>query len=205
MTLNAQIKKPKLDNTSIDTDLLDQSVKGLKVKNLDKMSVKDFAKLKIPVSILSKDILNKEPTRSWVITPLKLNDAHLKFISSDAYTSQESWQFGYVLNPRDYLAFKFTISFRVTGGVEYRLKLKNVGRPINVSTDRVIIAIDNGVPGELLRLISAEHSSNGEFYFVFKEDRSRNIKIKINGIFSPGRIEITNNITLKEVRIDRIN
>ncbi len=75
---NAQIKKPtvKVNTTPIATST---KLQGVKVNDLSRLkTIEDFEKLNIPVQQMTKELLNKKPTQTWIISPTQLSYAQLK-------------------------------------------------------------------------------------------------------------------------------
>jgi hypothetical protein len=214
---NAQIKKPtiKVDASKVQTQ---QPSNGLLLKSsVNLKTLQDFNKLDIPTQQISKDKLDAKPTMSWAISPRKLTDGFLKFNSFKGDYDLDLWDWGLSANgnfdttideldrgktedPRRYV-FPFTIKFRATGGVEYRLKIKQGYRIPNPTQQFLYIIKD--------QQISKIQMSNYEFNFIFKEIRSREIEISFSGVAYIDSNDrnggIWNPIMTEKIQIDRIN
>ncbi len=211
---NAQIKKPKIsvNTTNIATNT---NFKGLKVNDLSRLkSIEDFEKLKIPVQQMTKEKLNAKPTRTWKINPRKLNDGSLKFERLSGWMTPNSWNFGRgndrttqedveTLNSGRSAGaglFDLKIEFRVSGGIQYRLKLKEID-PWGRYQDRNLFVSRRSSNGLYISRINMNELN--EYNYIFKEPNSCDIKLQFTG--TAGIYYKWSPVTIAEVRIDRID
>ena len=130
MVGSAQIKKPNaiVNTNKVEKYKIKQGVR-IDLKNIK--TVTDFNKLKIPVSQISKEKLNAKPINTWKITPSKSKDGQLELESLFGVVTKSHWQTGIEVKSYDpnftnlNSNFPLSIKFRVSGGVEYLLKLKD--------------------------------------------------------------------------------
>lgn len=189
---NAQIKKPtvKLNTPKVNTG---NSVQGLKINDLSRLkSIEDFKKLKIPVQQITKENLRKKPTQTWKINPRKLNDGSLKFERLSGWMTPNSWNFGRnndrtvqedveTLNSGRSAGaglFDLKIEFRVSGGIEYRLKLKEID-PWGNYRDKNLFVSRRSSNGLYISRINMNELN--EYNYIFKEPNSCDIKLQFTG------------------------
>jgi len=225
---NAQIKKPtvKVNTTSIKTNT---NLQGIKVNDLSRLkSIEDFEKLKIPPQQLTKEILNAKPTQTWKIGPRRLNDGNLKFEQIIGVMTPTSWLYGgeFINNLDDviedlnrdiirggnYATFPLSIKFKVSGGIEYRLKFKQLQPASTTNNNEYLYVYIESKNGRYISRL--DKNDLNEFNFIFKEPNSSEIILKISPIPNlkgnnlPG---ISRSgyywqwVEISEIKIDRIN
>ncbi|RPD98513.1 hypothetical protein EGM88_04745 [Aureibaculum marinum] len=199
--------------------------KSLRMTDLNKLkSVEDLNKLNIPLNRMTQEKLRAKPIKTWQITPQKLNDGFLKFESIKGAFYKDTWLWGRnvdrdlqssldQVNSGDtknerYDFFPFKIKFRVTAGVEYRLKIKQHYAFPESRSHYIYVAMstltDNNVS------ISKINNDNNVFNYVFKVTKSGEVIISFSGIplinsgFNDGR-GYWEYVSTYGVRIDRIN
>ena len=192
-TLQAQINRPTVN---VNRDQVNSAplVQGLEVRNLDKMTIAEFNKLKVPIAQITTQKLNAKPTKSWKITPIRLNDGLLMFSSFYGYSTPKEWHVG-----EWNVSFPLRFKFRLQAGVEYRIKLKAK----NEVKRNARISMCYSDTNEYI-CMGTRVDRNNEFNFVIMEPRSKNVKIEISGV----RGEYTNRdepFVTSQVIIDRIN
>ena len=224
---NAQIKNTKIsvNSNNVKTDKL---IRGLKVNNLNKLKIKDFKKLNIPVALMTKEQLNAKPTRSWKIEPNKIKYASLKLDYFRGTYSNNKWTIGGDYNDDlDEVVeslnngrvrygrpiFAIGLKFRATGGAEYRLKFKNLNQ--RKSPNEYIFISREGAKGTFISRVDL--NDRNEFNYIFKEERSNEVTLKFSAIpnldYTPseGRVErrrytyYWQYVSISEIKIDRIN
>lgn len=207
ISTNAQIKRSKIavNKSKVNTT---KQVKGAKINVSKLKSINNFKTLNIPVMHISKEKLNAKPINTWKITPLKPKHAHLELKSLFGIVTPSHWQTGievknYNSNFSDLnTAFPLSIKFRVTGGVEYRLKLKDL---IRNRSGYVYIAIQN-IDGQHYYVNRVEFDRNNELYYSFYEENSKNIIINVSFLStsSPSNAPNTECLKFSEIEISRI-
>lgn len=221
-TVNAQIKKPSV-KVKVNKHKTHQVSPGVLLKSSVKLkTLKDFNKLNIPVTKITKEQLNAKPIRSWKITPLKLKDGVLKLASFTGSSGLTYWSWytetrgankgnnankrrlineleSGTVNNNHHTALPFTIKFRVTGGVEYRLKIEQ--RVIIPSRHSNFLYIKKG--NYITKIQKGQFNS---FNYIFKEARSSEIEISFSGVVIPDEtISVFNPLRTEKIEIDRIN
>jgi len=208
MVGNAQIKKPNaiVNTNKVKKHKINQGVK-IDLKNIK--TVADFKKLKIPVSQISKEKLNAKPVNTWKITPLKSKDGQLELESLFGVVTKSHWQTGVEVKSYDpnftnlSSSFPLSIKFKATGGVEYRLKLKDQMRN-RYGYVYVAIRDINGLHSFVNRV---EFDRNNELYYSFYEERSKNVIIDVSFVSTNASGENINYKCLKlsEIEISRLD
>ncbi len=223
ITVNAQVKpKVSVKTSKVKTG---KAIQSLKVMSLDKLkSVEDLKRLNIPVAKVTKEKLRAKPTRTWKINPQRLNDGFLRFETMQGTFDKDRWTWGsnvdrHLQNSLDrlnegkqkndrYDAFPFKIKFRVTGGVEYRIKIRQLYILPESRSHYIYVAIKS--MSNKQQSISKINNENNVFNYIFKRPRSEEVIISLSGIptitstFNDGR-GYWQPINVAEVRIDRIN
>ena len=229
---NAQIKKSnvKLNTTKINSGISIQQ--GLKVNKLSKLkSLGDFKKLNIPTQQVTKELLNKKPTRTWKINPRKLSDGSLKLNIFNGIMSQTRWVYGDGTWDEDldeYLqelsegrdtrrgrisTWRLQIEFRVSGGVEYRLKLKGINSTENIDNKYIYVSRSSRNGNYISRINMNELN---EYNYIFKEPNSSEVELLFTAIpvlrenRDPRTTSRVNSnhwqrVGISEIRIDRID
>ena len=207
---NAQIKKP---NISVNTNKIKTAkqfqIQGVKVELSKIKNAADFKKLNLPVAYISKEKLNAKPINTWKITPLKSKDGQLELKSLFGVVTKSHWQTGIEVKSHDSnftdfsSNFPLSIKFRVSGGVEYRLKLKDQMRN---SYGYVYVAIRD-INGRHSFVNRVEFNRNNELYYNFSEERSKDVIIDISFISTNASGQEINYKCLKlsEIEISRLN
>ncbi|MGJ8744376.1 hypothetical protein [Polaribacter sp.] len=224
----AQIKKTKISvrQNAVQKDKITQGLKINKLSNLN--SLGDFSKLKIPIQQNTKELLNKKPTRTWSINPRKINDGSLKLIQFNGVTKQSSWTYGGSYDENlDRVLESFNsgrirhrgqshiwpiqVQFRVSGGIEYRVKLKDLVLPETIN-NKYIYVTRRHKSGWYISRINMNES--GEFNYIFKEPNSGDIELHFTAIpelreshASSSRVNsnVWNWVSISEIQIDRID
>ena len=200
---NAQIKKPtvKVGVTKAKTQ---QPSSGLLLNSSVKLkTLQDFKKLNIPVAQITKEMLDKKPTQTWIINPRKLSDGYLKLIKFTGFLRPESFLL-YVREKCDSWSqterlealyrteywheddyswmFPLKISFRVSGDVDYLIKLKHIKQehpayvPYDLKPRDFIYVVRKSL--DLTYYISKVlMDNNNEFHYSFKEHNSGEISL----------------------------
>tara|TARA_R110002050_G_scaffold204522_4_gene340253 strand:- start:188107 stop:188808 length:702 start_codon:yes stop_codon:yes gene_type:complete len=215
---NAQIKKPKVkvNTTPIETNT---KLQGVKVNNLSRLkTIADFEKLNIPVQQMTKEKLHAKPTQTWKINPRIINDGVLKFERLDGWMTTNSWNFG--RGPERTIredverlnsgrsaggVFDLKIEFKVIGGIEYRLKLKEID-PWGIYQDKYLFVSRSSSNGLYISRINMNELN--EFNYIFSEPKSCDIKLGFTGTahVDPSVEDYKwFPVTIAEVRIDRLN
>ena len=180
-TIDAQIKKPAVSVKTNKVKMV-KTVQGIKVDLTKIKTSADFNKLKIPVSQISKEKLNAKPINTWKITPLKSKDGQLELESLFGVVTKSHWQTGIELKSYDpnftnlSSNFPLSIKFRVFGGVEYLLKLKD---QMKNRYGYVYVAIRD-VDGRHSFINRVEFDRNNELYYPFYEERSKDVIIDVS-------------------------
>ena len=215
---NAQLKKPtvKVNTTPIETKT---NLQGVKVNDLSRLkTIEDFEKLNIPVQQMTKEKLNAKPTQTWTISPRKINDGVLKFERLSGWITPNAWNFG--RGPERTIredverlnsgrsaggVFDLKIEFRVSGGIEYRLKLKEID-PWGLYQDKYLFVSRSSSNGLYISRINMNELN--EYNYIFKEPNSCDIKLQFTGTahVDPSVEDYSwNPVTIAEIKIDRIN
>lgn len=225
---NAQIIKPgvKLNTNKVNSD---KFTKGLKINSLSNLkSIADFKKLNIPVQQITKEQLNKKNTETWIINPRKINQGSLKLDVFNGMTRQDSWTYGGSLDENlDRILERLNngrnshrgqshiwpiqVKFRVSGGIEYRLKFKEK-YSTEETNNKYIYVNRNSKNGSYISRVNMNEF--GEFNYIIKEPNSGEIELQFTAIpelreshISSSR-ENRNNwnwVSISEIRIDRID
>ena len=207
MVSNAQIKKPNViaNTKKVKKHKIKQGVR-IDLKNIK--TVADFNKLKIPVSQISKEKLNAKPISTWKITPLKSKDGQLELESLFGVVTKSHWQTGVEVKSYDpnftklNSNFPLSIKFRASGGVEYRLKLKD---QMKNRYGYVYVALRD-IDGRHSFVNRVEFDRNNELYYPFYEDRSKDVIIDVSFVSTNASGENIDYKCLKlsEIEISRL-
>jgi len=127
--VNAQIKKPVLKKNNVKVHKVNT---GVKIKNIDKLSVEQLSKTNIPLVHAITEQLSAKPLKSWAIEPLRPKNNWLAvdgFYGSlnKGYWGIESAPFFEGSRIAHWDAGYLSLSFRQSKGTEYRLKIKIMG------------------------------------------------------------------------------
>ena len=182
-------------------------------------TIEDIKKLNIPVAQISKEQFNAKPITSWNISPKKIVNGFLKLDSFKGEYDSDFWDWGLSVNPRTNLStimneienrtaedpyndiFLFTIKFRATGGIEYRLKIKQTY--VYRDPKPHYMYIKKG--GYITKI----QMTGLEFNYIFKESRSQEIQISFSGAIiiddSSRNVGIWWPVRAQNIQIDRIN
>jgi hypothetical protein len=180
-TATAQLENKRI---SVNTRKIQKKrqINGVKVDFNKLKNATDFRKFNIPIAQISKEKLKAKSTNKWRITPVKPKDGQLELKSIFGVTSQSHWQTGIEVknfdpNFTDFSSnFPLSIKFRVSGGVEYRLKLKDEMRN---RYGYLYIAIRD-IDGRHSFVNRVEFDRNNELHYSFYEERSKDIVIDIS-------------------------
>lgn len=205
LTISAQIKRT---NVLLNKTNVKKQVQGVKVDISKFNKAADFNRINIPESQISKTKLNAKPINTWKITPLKPKNAQLELKSLFGVVTPSYWQTGIETqtNDSDFTnlnpSFPISIKFRASGGVDYRLKLKNL---ITNRNGYVYIAI-----GDLYNHHSfvnkIQFDRNNELNYSFYEEKSKDIIIYVSFLSTnlPGTKANYKCLKFSEIVISRI-
>jgi len=127
--VNAQIKKPVLKKTNVKVHKVNF---GVKIKNIDKLSVAQLSKTNIPLVHTITEKLDAKPLSTWSIEPLRPKNNWLVVSgfhgsSNKDYWGVESTPFFEGSRIAHWDPGYLSLIFRQSKGTEYRLKIKIMG------------------------------------------------------------------------------
>jgi hypothetical protein len=124
ITTTAQIKNTNVSNVNVQ--------QGIKIKNINKLSVEALSRMKIPVIHTITEQLNKKPLKSWKLVPLKPKDNLLEVNNFHGVFQKNYW--GVTSHPffegsriSRWEPGLLSLKFRQSKGTEYRLNIKIMG------------------------------------------------------------------------------
>lgn len=141
-TTLAQIKKPKLGNTNVNTVQVNQ---GIKVSNIKNLSTADLSRLNLPTISITDAQKNAKTLISWKLTPNKLKDTYLELQNFFGYSTRNYWEIHSIpmIEGREVTRWNggfLFLKFRQSLNVEYRLKIKLKGN--NYRGQEIYLQID---------------------------------------------------------------